>query len=318
MNMGSVGVVYTNNYINLEGRLPSEYRQTTSTFVKHLDDNIGKITETPPQSGRTSGILSVGGTFPYLTCESSISYHSYTSENYRIEASTIDNCFHISNKNGERLATISYEDANIKKDTETGKEFLISEHGTAAYDALVLNKELEEDLKNAMGVEKIETVPLTGYTLNTHSETGIQYIIRDGEEGRGGKVLFQNSVDEARYEALAESYYKKYPNLVADKAAGYIYADLEIRGLVERSGNGIVSIGYNGMSYHDNDDDKKNWAATFDKNVFIRIDEWIKSNRKSMKDWYAFSFWDKVFKKVGGEYERVWSDDELKQGYLNQ
>ena len=36
---------------------------------------------------------------------------------------------------------------------------------------------------------------LQGFTLNTHSGTGIQYLVKDGEEGRGGKVLLQNEAD---------------------------------------------------------------------------------------------------------------------------
>lgn len=40
----------------------------------------------------------------------------------------------------------------------------------------------------------------------------------------------------------------KYPNLVHDKNAGYIWADLEIKGLAQHTNNGIVSMGFDGTS----------------------------------------------------------------------
>ena len=38
----------------------------------------------------------------------------------------------------------------------------------------------------------------------------IQYLVKDGEEGRGGKVLLQNEADRKRYEELADMYIDKY------------------------------------------------------------------------------------------------------------
>lgn len=52
-----------------------------------------------------------------------------------------------------------------------------------SYDALVMDGELKEALQNVMGVEALEIEALQGFTLKTHSGTGIQYLIRDGEEG---------------------------------------------------------------------------------------------------------------------------------------
>ena len=49
-----------------------------------------------------------------------------------------------------------------------------------------------------MGVETLETEELSGFPLKTHSGTGIQYLVRKGEEGRGGKVLLQHEVIKGR------------------------------------------------------------------------------------------------------------------------
>ena len=96
-------------------------------------------------------------------------------------------CFDIYNKQGERIGAFDYSDIKVRQDSQTGKQFLISEHGTMSYDAMVLDGELKDALQNVMGVETLETEELSGFTLKTHSGTGIQYLVRDGEEGRGEK-----------------------------------------------------------------------------------------------------------------------------------
>ena len=132
-------------------------------------------------------------------------------------------CFDIYNKQGERIGAFDYSDIKVRQDSRTGKQFLISEHGTMSYDVVVLDGELKDALQNVMGVETLEAEELSGFTLKTHSGTGIQYLVREGEEGRGGKVLLQSGADRERYEALAETYFNKYPNLIHDKNAAYIW-----------------------------------------------------------------------------------------------
>ena len=40
-------------------------------------------------------------------------------------------------------------------------------------------------------------------------------------------------------------------------------------------------------------------------------------DKDSMEEIHKFSTWQKVFDEIGGTYERVWSKEELDQGYLN-
>ena len=226
-------------------------------------------------------------------------------------------CFDIYNKQGERIGAFDYSDIKVRQDSQTGKQFLISEHGTMSYDAMVLDGELKDALQNVMGVETLETEELSGFTLKTHSGTGIQYLVRDGEEGRGGKVLLQSETDRERYEALAETYFNKYPNLVHDKNAAYIWADLEIKGLAQHTNNGIVCMGFNGMSYNDNSNYKNNWSVLFSGDTYKAVFDWLQNNRGSIEEMQKFATWQDVFKSIGSHYERVWSDEEEKQGYLN-
>ena len=141
--------------------------------------------------------------------------------------------------------------------------------------------------------------------------------MRPGDEGRGGKVLLRNEQDVAKYNALANEYYNRYPNLVTSQEFGRIYASFEICGMMERTATGFVRIGFESVSYNDNSDSKKNWHVKFQEETWEKLNEWLKENRQRMKEWYKFGSWKEIFDEIGGTYERIWSDEELKQGYLN-
>ena len=223
-------------------------------------------------------------------------------------------------KNGQSVAVFSVDDLKIRVDEETGTRVLISEipgFGNSWYDAIPVDAELENGLAEAIGVDEIPEVELEGYYIGTHAGTGIQYVMRLGDEGRGGKVLLRNAADEARYNALAEEYYNRYPNLINSQEEGRIWASFEIIGMAERTDTGIVRIGYDGVSYNDNSDYKKNWSIMFTEATWELLNEWLKDNRERMTEWDKFGSWGDVFDKIGGSYERIWSDEELKQGYLN-
>lgn len=223
-------------------------------------------------------------------------------------------------KNGQSVAVFSVDDLKIRVDEKTGTRLLISEmggFGGAWYDAIPVDAELENGLAEAIGVDDIPEVELEGYYIGTHAGTGIQYVMRPGDEGRGGKVLLRNAGDVAKYNALAEEYYNRYPNLVTSQEAGRIYASFEICGMQERTSTGFVNIRYDSISYHDNFDYKKNWSAKLTGDTWDMLWQWLEENRSRMEKVGEFSTWGNIINKLGGSYERVWSDEELKQGYLN-
>lgn len=268
-------------------------------------------------AGKNAALEAYQASAASAVCNVKPAYETYESQNYRIVPNNESGCFNIYNKQGERIGAFDYSDIKVRQDSATGRQFLISEHGTMSYDAMVMDGELKEALQNVMGVKTLETEELQGFTLKTHSGTGIQYLVRDGEEGRGGKVLLQSQADIEKYEALAETYFNKYPNLIHDKNAAYIWADLEIKGLAQHTNNGIVSMGFNGMSYNDNSNDKNNWSVLFSGDTYKAIFDWLENNRGSIEEMQKFATWQDVFKNIGSHYERVWSDEEEKQGYLN-
>lgn len=229
------------------------------------------------------------------------SYAAYESANYKIEPDNENECFRIYNKQGERLGTFFYSDIKCRQDSVTGREVLISEFGTAWYEALPLDKELKDDLQHIMGVDALEREPLRGYSLKTHAGTGIQYLIKDGEEGRGGKVLLQSEADHQKYDALVESYFNKYPNLIKSREEANIWASLEIRGMAMRTEQGIISIHYDGMSYQDNSNFQINWSIRFQDDAYQKIFEWLEHNREHHKEMQKFSVWQEIFDEIGKE-----------------
>ncbi|MBQ2902452.1 MAG: hypothetical protein IJE49_11505 [Agathobacter sp.] len=223
-------------------------------------------------------------------------------------------------KNGQSVAVFSADNLKIRVDEKTGTRVLISEIpgiGNSWYDALPVDVELENGLAEAIGVDDIPEVALDGYYIGTHAGTGIQYVMRPGDEGRGGKVLLKDAADVAKYNALAEEYFNRYPNLVTSPEYGRIYASFEICGMMERTPTGFVRIGFDNISYNDNLDYKKNWSAKITGETWDLLWKWLEENRSHMEDVGEFSTWGDIIDELGGSYERVWSDEELLQGYLN-
>lgn len=223
-------------------------------------------------------------------------------------------------KNGQSVAVFSVDDLKIRVDKETGTRVLISElggFGSAWYDAIPVDAELEKGLVEAIGAEEVPEVALEGYYIGIHAGTGIQYVMRPGDEGRGGKVLLRNEGDVAKYNALAEEYYNRYPNLINSQEEGRIWASFEIVGMAERTETGFVQIGFDNISYNDNSNFKKNWSVKLTGNTWELLNEWLKESRNRMKEWQEFSSWRDIFDEIGGSYERIWSDEELRQGYSN-
>ena len=223
-------------------------------------------------------------------------------------------------KNGQSVAVFSVDDLKIRVDEQTGTRVLISEIGGFNgiwYDAIPVDAELENGLAEAIGVDAIPEVGLEGYYIGTHAGTGIQYVMKPGEEGRGGKILFKSEADVARYNALAEEYYTRYPNLIESQEEGKIWASFEILGMAERTASGIVSVHPDNISYNDNSDYKNNWSIMLNDETWELLYEWLEENRSHMEEMNKFGSWRDILDEIGGSYERIWSKEELDQGYLN-
>ena len=223
--------------------------------------------------------------------------------------------------NGESAGVYKADDLKIQEDAATGTKVLVSDlagFGGGWYDAIPVDYELENALSAAMGVEEVLHQPLEKYYIGTHKETGIKYLMRPGDEGKGGRVLLCNEADVAKYNALGEEYARKYPNLIKSSKEGLIYADFEIRGMAHRGANGIVMTHPDCISYNDNDDATKNWSAMIDDKTWDLMLSWFKNHSIDTKEMTSFKYWNGILNDIGGSYERIWSDQELKQGFLWQ
>lgn len=245
-------------------------------------------------------------------------YSDISTQNYNIRVDANDGILRISDSSGNHLGTFSLNDVKIKKDSQTGTELVVSEHGTMSYDAIALNEELKNALAKATGIEELETLELKGFSIKTHPGTGLQVLMREGDEGRGGKTLIRSEADQKAFDRLVDEYATQYPNLISDGTAAAIYADLEVRGLAQHTPNGIFTMGYNGINYNDNDDYKRDWSIHFrgNANEYQQIMDWFDKNKNNLLEMEKHNSWMDVFKEIG-EYERIWSKEELDQGYLN-
>lgn len=105
-----------------------------------------------------------------------------------------------------------------------------------------------------------------------------------------------------------------HPNIVDDdNIALKFYAEGEAAGNIVRTGNGIMIIACNGISYMDNDDPSKNWSFMYSENdtdIYNEIMEAILDGviRGGIE---SVSGWEEWFKDKGHNYERIYSDEEL-------
>lgn len=135
---------------------------------------------------------------------------------------------------------------------------------------------------------------------------------------------FDATMDDLREQMRAE-HAKRYEEQL-EKAA-QIAAELEramISGDVgetstfdERTPNGIVSVNRDGVSYNDNADSEKNWALLFEGEYYETVFEFVKMHRVLGTDLSDYKQWDAYFEENEIQIQRIWSDEELEQGFLN-
>ena len=58
--------------------------------------------------------------------------------------------------------------------------------------------------------------------------------------------------------------------------------------------------------------------AVIDEKTWDLMLGWFKEHKLNTEEMTKFKYWDDLFSSIGGSYERVWSDDEIRQGYLYQ
>lgn len=155
------------------------------------------------------------------------------------------------------------DENQIQVDKESGKKFLINDWGSGFFNMVAVDEELENGIKDALGVEELEEKELTGFTVHNDGNTGVSYITANGYESRGGLIVFDEQANQ-RLNSLAQEYLDKYPNLVKTFNEAWFYATFEVRGLAKRTSDGIMMVSPNSISFKDKDGENR-WTGIFDE-----------------------------------------------------
>ncbi|MDE6847019.1 MAG: hypothetical protein K2J99_14830 [Lachnospiraceae bacterium] len=183
---------------------------------------------------------------------------------------------------------------DIQVDEKTGLRFLINDLGCGLFNMVVIDEELEQGIKEALGVSELEEKPLIKFTVRQDQKTGIRYITSNGNESSGGLIIMD---DEARtkLDSLAKEYLTQYPNLVHSYEEAWFHATFEVRGLTKRIPDGIMLIGPNSISFL-NKDGVKSWACIFDPKRWKEVKEKFDRNDNAGEE--EWQFWMNLFKAL--------------------
>lgn len=157
-------------------------------------------------------------------------------------------------------------DDSVRVDEKTGRKFLINDMGSGLFHLISVDEELERGLKEAFGVDALKERSMTGFTLRQDQKTGIYFVTADGYEGCGGAILFDKEALQ-KIDALAKEYMKQYPNLAKTYDEAWFYATFEVRGLARRTGNGILMLGKDSLTFKDKDGES-GWSLFVEEMVW--------------------------------------------------
>lgn len=152
---------------------------------------------------------------------------------------------------------------NVQVDTKTGSKFLIDNLGSGFFIMAAVDSELEDGLKQALGVDVLEEKDLTGFTVHEDRKTGIRYITANGYESQGGQIIMDKNA-RTQLDALAKEYMKEYPGLMRTYNEALFYASFEVRGMARRVSGGIMMLGPNSLSFQ-SADGQNDWVLIFDQ-----------------------------------------------------
>lgn len=185
------------------------------------------------------------------------------------------------------------DENQIQVDKESGKKFLINDWGSGFFNMVAVDEELENGIKDALGVEELEEKELTGFTLHNDGNTGVSYITANGYESRGGLIVFDAQANQ-RLNSLAQEYLDKYPNLVKTFNEAWFYATFEVRGLAKRTSEGIMMVSPNSISFRDKDGENR-WTEIFDEQSWQSVKKEFDSSTGNIQAG-KWNYWESLLK----------------------
>lgn len=202
-------------------------------------------------------------------------------------------------------AITDYDSVIPMIDEESGKRYLLVPYkkDMNAYEMHILSEGLEDEVRansNEFWYER----PLSEYTIRKNEKTGLSYIVRKGEAVWMGHVLLYNDRDRRIYDALAQDYAGRYPEVIMDADLGYQYADYEVKGLGGRCENGFWFLQTGTLMYIDLKKPSGNirrLALTTDE--YMRLEKWLSENGTPDFDVTEPDEWKSTFDALDIEYD---------------
>ena len=183
---------------------------------------------------------------------------------------------------------------DIQVDEKTGLKFLINDLGCGLFNMVVVDSELEQGIKEALGVSELEEKPLINFTVRQDQKTGIRYITPNGYESSGGPIIMDEEAHK-KLDSLAKEYLSQYPNLVHSYEEAWFHATFEVRGLTKRTSGGIMQIGPNSISFL-NKDGINSWVCTFDPKRWKEVKEKFDRNNNAGEE--SWEYWMNLFQAL--------------------
>lgn len=173
----------------------------------------------------------------------------------------------------------------------------------SAYEVVDIDDELREDIMGAIGEKMWYVRQKSDFVTETDAATKLSFLTQKNHRSWEGKVVLETDADREAFDALADDYVRRYAPVVTERGVGYIYADLEIKGLAWRGENGFVFVQNNGAQYVDVKEPQSGWSVALTFDEYGRLDDWLRAHRADADDRTDFAFWKRAFAGADVEYD---------------
>ena len=186
--------------------------------------------------------------------------------------------------------------AEVQVDEKSGQKFLMNDFGNGFFMMQYVDEELENGLKEFFELEELPEKELNGFTVQTDTVTGIQYVTANGYEWQGGHIIFTDAA-RTKLNALTETYMKEYPGRLKSYDEAFFYASFEVRGLAKRTSDGILMLGQDNIIFKGKNE-KDDWTIFFESQLWEMIKSIFDGDAKGNGDIGNQAGWKIMLGKV--------------------
>ena len=231
------------------------------------------------------------------------SFHKLQSEHYMLRPDYDLYRYELFDGDGQKVAgAVDFYSPLILQD-DAGLRILMTRYeDTDAYMPVVIDKELQRDLDETIGIDAGAYEPMSDYEIITDETTSLSYIIKPETPLDGGHVLLYDDEDVSTFTALAQLYADAYHEICPDVSTGYIYAALEVQQHAKRYEDGFFVYQPGSISYIDVKDTDRHWTLTLTYDEYISLSDYLMRGLPEFNLW-DFKAWYTVFNRTGIEYD---------------